>query len=149
MRGICVKDWEAIALRDDCKTSIRRLVQVPASAEFLGFKDGLAAASPRSRCTRPETFFLSRKLGELAPPTVSSATSELSSKLAGPTALSSFPAESPPEIRTVSMILSENGLSEMGFGMVRLPCRKRPPGFSCGSTSFVWSICRTFQIKIA
>ena len=40
MRGICVKDWEAIALRDDCKTSIRRLVQVPASAEFLGFKDG-------------------------------------------------------------------------------------------------------------
>ena len=39
MRGICVKNWEAIALRDNCKTSIRRLVQVPASAEFLGFED--------------------------------------------------------------------------------------------------------------
>ena len=40
MRGICVKDWEAIALRDNCKTSIRRLVHVPASAEFLGFENG-------------------------------------------------------------------------------------------------------------
>lgn len=40
MRGICVKDWEAIALRDSCKTSIRRLVQVPASAEFLGIEKG-------------------------------------------------------------------------------------------------------------
>lgn len=39
-RGICFKDWEAVALRDGCKTSIRRLVRVPASAEFLGFEKG-------------------------------------------------------------------------------------------------------------